>query len=664
MKLNLLVLYFVISVIYSIDQVDEIKETKYIVFSNERIKVSEGGAIVSGRKVIIENPGNYLVTGESEEGNIIIKSSSVKLYLQDLILTSKTTAPIIVTSDLKDVRIINLRNAVINDLEDPSTTEGECAAIKVKRNSIVHFENNESFQLFGECNNIIRGVDNVKLIFEKSEGEYIINARKNAISSDGSIDFKGGIFNVYSEYGDAIKSSPNDNDLESEGKILVRNGIFKVKCYGDAFTATNSITILKGIFDIITQEGYNGDLYDEDKSSKGFKVTNDAEGSEIKIYSGEFKMNTADDAFRSNRDITIYRGKFTINSRDDAICAKFKLSLGRKNDPNEELDIKILNCYEGLEGMKMIIYSGKIFVTAENDGINASGVIKKTENNNNNRRNRTRWNDTNWNWNYSRWDWNNSNRNWSNPDFFPRRNRTRRNDTENGDKKVRRGSPGNSSYSISIFNGEIYVFSESDGIDSNGDVFVHGGSISIFSKGEGSDAPIDHNGNFTLFNTELLGVGSEGFESVHYYINKGNLMYAYYIGDIEENQILEITNEKNEVVKEGFITKKIDYIFYTSPTINENYHFYLIDEKNDNRTELTVIFEYPESGEDDDDSFKEYYDNYEDDYDEGKKIEEDKNIDDNNGEKKDDEKDNEENKESFSLFLKSFFLYISLILLL
>ena len=661
MKLNYFLLFLFISITHCLEN-NEIKDTKYIVFSNERIKVSEGGAILSGREVIIEKPGNYFVTGESQEGNIIIKSSSVKLYLQHLMLSSKTTSPIIITKNLKDVRIINLENTIINDLEDPSTTEGECAAIKIKKNSIVHFENHEVFHLFSDCKNIIRGIDNVKLIFEKSEGEYIINGNKTAISSDGLIEFKGGIFNIYSEYGDAIKSSPSDYDTESPGKILIKDGIFKIKCYGDAFTAKNNITILKGKFDITTQEGYDSEIFDENESSKGFKVTNDDIGSEIKIYSGEFILNTADDSLRSNRDITIYTGKFIISSRDDGICAKFNLILGRKDAPNEDLDIKILNSYEGLEGMKMVIYSGKILVTSENDGINASGVVKKAQ--------KTFGNITRTNFSRINFTREYQYRNRTKRNYTEYRNRTKRNDTETGWKR-HNGTPGNNSYSISIFDGDIYVFSESDGIDTNGNVYVHGGKLTIYSKGDGSDEPIDHNGNFTLYNAEVLGVGSKGVDNVHNCIKNGNLMYAYYSGIIEENKLLEITNEKNEIVKEGRITKKINYIFYSSPIINENYHFYIIDESNNNKTELNFKFGHPESGDDDEDLKKVYYDEYKDDYDEKKINEEEK---DNNDDDKKDDKENKEKEnnndgknetkeENFSLFLKSSILYISLFLL-
>ena len=610
-------------------------------------------------------------------------------------LSSRKTAPIIVTNNLKDIKIINVQNTILNDYEDPDTTDGECAVIKIKKNSIVHFQNYETFQLYGECKNIIRGVSNVSLIFEKSdEGEYIINTNKTAISTDGYLQFNGGMFTIYSDYGDAIKCSPDDWDTVSLGKILIKDGIFKIRCYGDAITAKYNITILNGQFDIKTQDGYNSDKYDENESSKGFKVTNDSKTSELKIYSGKFYLNTADDAFRSNRNITILSGDYTIYSRDDGICAKYTLTLGKKYAPNDNLKINILYSFEALEGMKIVIYSGKIIATSDDDGINASGVIKKTET----PRNRSRgWNNGqfpnfdggngqqpnggngqwpnggngqwpnggNGQWpNGGNGQWpNGGNGQWPNFNFSGRdfdwrdfeRNRT----NENGVKR-RGGTPGNSSYTISIFGGEIYVYSESDGIDTNGNVYIHGGSLSIFSKGFGSDAAIDHNGNFTFFNAELLGVGSVGYESVHEYINKGNLMYGVYIGPISENKIIQIRNEKNEVIKEGYISKDVDYIFYSSPEVNENYKFILIDEVANTITALNVTFAYPEKGDDDQD---ERYDPNEEENNENMNNERDNNSDKN--EKEEDNSNNLDNNNTnnFSRNLKVSILYIAIYLL-
>jgi len=600
MKIQILFTFLLISSIFSLAADDNILSAKYIVFLNKMIRVSdEGGASISGTTVLIEKPGIYLVSGMTEEGNIVIKSSSVKLYLQNLKLSSKTTAPIIVGSNLEDVKIINIQNSVLSDLEDPLTTEGECAVIKIKKNSKVYMGNTDTLTLNGKCKNLIKGGNKVSIIFEKSDGEYILNANKTAIATDDYLEFNGGKFTIVSDFGDAIKVSPDDFDTENLGKILVNDGTFDIQCYNDAFTATNNITILKGKFDIKTQNGYDNEVYDENESSKGFKLTNNATGCEIKIYSGDFNLNTADDAFRSNRDITIVSGTYLIYSRDDAICAKFNLVLGKKDAPLDELNIKILNSYEAIEGMTVLILSGKIIATAEDDGINASGVIKKQRAH----RNRSRgWNDTDRN--RSR-DWNDTER--------PHRNRSR-DGTQPGEKKKHVGAPPNDSYCISIYDGEIYIYTDSDGIDSNGNLYIHGGNINIFSEGKGANEPIDHNGNFTLFNAEVLGVGTEGLEAVHEGIKVGNQMYAYYFGVITKDKTLEIQNEKNEVIKEGSITKDINYIFYSSPKLNEDYRFYLYDKINDNKTELNVTFNYPENGIDNEDyimSYEEIYGNKE-----------------------------------------------------
>jgi len=88
-------------------------------------------------------------------------------------------------------------------------------------------------------------------------------------------------------------------------------------------------------------------------------------------------------------------------------------------------------------------------------------------------------------------------------------------------------------------------------------------------------------------------------ECIHDGIKKGNEMYAYYKGDITKDKTLIIKNENNEIVKKCSITKDINYIFYSSLNVNENYRFYIDD--NGSQTELSFTFGKPEEGEDDED---------------------------------------------------------------
>ena len=537
----------------------------YITFSNEGVSVSGDGASVSGSTVTIEKAGTYLAQGESNEGNVVIKSSSVVLYLQHLELSSKTTAPLIINSNLNEIKIINIQNTTLNDLEDSTTTQGECAAVKIKKKSVVSFENQGLFTLNGKCKNIIKGGEQVSLIFENSNGEYIINANKTAISSDGSLEFNLGKYTIISKYGDAIKSSPEDTDTSSLGKILINNGNFDIQCYNDAFTAKNNITIVKGTFEIKTENGYDSTTFDsENESAKGFKVTNNATGCEIKAYDGQFSLNTADDSFHSNRDLTLLKGTYTIYSRDDGLHAGFNLVLGIKDASNDDLDLKVLSSYEAIEGMTITINSGKIIATAEDDAINASGGDE------------------------------------TGPRPGPHNLGKTYLRGKMGQPNPGPGGRGNASYYISIYGGEVYVFCDGDGIDSNGNIFIHGGDIRVFSQGNRDNEPIDHDGNFTLFNADVLGVGAKGMEYIHSGIKKGNSMYAYYAGAITKDKTLIIKDENNVVVKEGAITKDINYIFYSSLKLNQNYHFY-VSTQSGSETELKMVFGNPTSGEDDED---------------------------------------------------------------
>ena len=572
MKISILYLVFLLCSAFGKDS----NAIVYITFSDDGISTSGSGATVSGTTVTIEKSGTYLAQGMSDEGNILVKSSSVVLYLQHLDLSSKTTAPITVNSKLDGVKIINIQNTTLKDYEDSTTTSGECAVIKIKKKTTVSFENQGLFTLNGECKNIIKGGAEASIIFENSNGEYKITAKNTGIASDGYLEFNLGKYTIISKEGDAIKYNPEDTDTESLGKILVNSGTFNIECLNDAFTAKNNLTIVKGTSDIKTENGYDSTTFDKDASSaKGFKLKNNDTGCEIKIYDGEFSLNTADDAFHSNRDLIILKGKYTIYAGDDGVHAGFNLVLGEKGASNDDLDLKVLYSYEAIEGMTITINSGKIVATATDDGINAAGGDSGDQPGPGPGPRPGPWNET-------------------------RKNLRNKRFGEPGPGPFPPGGRGNASYYISIYGGEVNVFCDGDGIDSNGNIFIHGGDIKVFSQGNRDNEPVDHDGNFTLFNGDLLGVGSRGMEQIHLGIKKGNEMYAYYSGAITKDKTLKIKNENNEVVKEGEITKDINYIFFSSLKLNQNYKFYIYDQSG-SETQLTFTFGNPESGEDDED---------------------------------------------------------------
>ena len=594
---------FLIILISAVISLEEGEYTATIKFLSDSVDAIGDGLTLAGTTVSIEKEGSYLVTGLNTEGNLIIKASSVEVYLQNLLLESSTTAPITVNSKLKGVKIIALENASLKDKEDETST-GECAVIKIKKKSEVTFHNENSFTLTCSCKNVIKGGVETSVIFDSSNGIYHIEAEKNGIASDGYLEFNGGIFNINTKSGDGVKSTPDDTDTDSLGTILINDGSFTVNSYGDAFQAKNNITIVKGNFEIKTENGYESTTFDSDtQSAKGFKVSNNETGSEIYVHYAEMILNTADDAFHSNGNLTFVSGKVQIHTKDDGMHAGFDLVLGEEDAPLENLFVNILYSYEALEAMTISIYSGKINLTATDDGINAATGGSSNEDfpgpgPSGDGDSGTRPGGP-------------SDSNRTGPGQSGG-NRTRPGQSDNNDTRPgpqgdddRQGpgpggmGSGNASYFISIHGGEVNVFCDGDGIDSNGNIFFDGGVISVFSQGNRDNEPIDHDGNFTLFNADVLCAGAQGMEKIHAGILKGNMMYAYYDQAVIKDKTIKVKDESGEVVREGRITKDINYMFYSSPNLNEDYKFYLVDD-NGSETEYTFTFGTPTSGTNDD----------------------------------------------------------------
>ena len=505
------------------------------------------------------------------------------MILRNLDLSSEKTAPIIVNSNLNNIHIITESNSTLRDLEDYQTSKGEKSVIKIKKNSIVYFENDDQLNLYGQCGTAIKGTSNTSLIFQKSSGKYLIYSNKSAINSESYVEFNGGKFDITSG-GDGIVADPDEGDNIGLGKILINDGFFDIKSKGDAFSANKNITIIDGKFYIKTENGYDSETFDPDNgSAKGLKIKNNETGSEILIFNAYMEINAADDGIHSKRDLTIKKGKYIILSKDDGVHAEFDLILGEKDSPNDKLNLSVFYSYEAIEAMTITIYSGKIIATASDDGINAAGGSGGNNPDPGPGPGPGPWNRSNYL-------------------HFKRNDKLSEPDPGPGPGPGPRPPPGprgNSSYYISIYSGEIYVFCDGDGIDSNGNIFVHGGNITVFSQGNRDNEPIDHDGNFTLFNGEILAVGSRGMEKIHDGIKKGNEMYAYYDKDVTKGKFLKILNDKGDIIREDYIHKDINYIFYSSLDLNENYSFYMKEENIE--TKINITFGKPKEGEDDED---------------------------------------------------------------
>lgn len=187
----------------------------------------------------------------------------------------------------------------------------------------------------------------------------------------------------------------------------------------------------------------------------------------VAVKTGSFTLTAADDAVKSSKEddeekgfVSIEGGSFTIQAGDDGIHAENAIVIAGG-------DITIEKCYEGIEAETIVFSGGNVEVAASDDGINAANGTS-----------------------------------------------TEGMDGPGG----MRGQGGmnsqpqdeNSTGTIFIEDGEIYVDADGDGLDSNGSIMMTGGTVYIEGPVNDGNGILDYNTEFVMSGGSLVGAGSSG----------------------------------------------------------------------------------------------------------------------------------------------------------
>ena len=387
------------------------EQSAVLTFSDSAVAETSAGSgyTIEGTTLTITAAGTYRITGSCSEGSIVVGKglSGVTLILDDLTLASSATAPIVV----KKSATVNIHlegTSTLTDNEDPANETSsdtdvadafEGAAIKVKSGSAVTFCGSGSLQLVANAKNGIKGGATASLTFNQSGTIDISGNAKyygatttgaavnNGIACDGSIVINQGTY-VIKAANDGIKSAPDATnetegttiDTDSAGTVTINGGTFDIDVDGDGIQADTALNINGGTFDIMTWKGYSvwNDTLANAYSCKGLKASGDrAEEAGLEpalnITGGSFTLNTGDDAVHSDAYATVTGGTFLIQTGDDGMHGDTSLIIGTENGYERDPDITINNSYEGLEGGTVYFYSGRAYVVASDDGVNAAG---------------------------------------------------------------------------------------------------------------------------------------------------------------------------------------------------------------------------------------------------------------------------------------------------
>lgn len=458
------------------------------------------GVTVSGNQATITKAGTYVLSGESDDAQIIIdaaKNDLVRLVLNGVTLACQSGSPIYAPQANKTILILadGTTNAIQDTesyafeegLDEPDATifcqddlaitgSGSLTVTGLYRNAIA---SKDDLIITGgtlnvsAVNDALRGRDAVKIL----DGDITIQAGNDGIKANNPDDEKG---NVQLDGGTYSITSGHDA-VQAENTLLLAGGAYTILSGGGSanaperpaeefpggmgggrggrfpgmstdgaapsITPTPSATPAPSAA-ASTDDGA-ADTTEEESESDSYKAFK--AGTALTITGGEFTIDARDDAFHSNGDLRVEDGTFAIQTGDDAFHAD-----------NETIiqggSIRVESCYEGIEGATVDITGGDIYINASDDAINAAGGSDES-------------------------------------------------DQAGGPMGFDRFAA-NDDYWIRIAGGKMELIAQGDGLDSNGNLTIEGGEVYLSGLSMGMEGALDCDGTFTNSGGTLVAAGS------------------------------------------------------------------------------------------------------------------------------------------------------------
>lgn len=334
------------------DTVDDVTNSdETITFSDSGISAANNSVEIDGTVVTINGGGTYTLTGTCSNASIVIAVSEnvqVTLVLDGVHLTSANGPVINATSS--DKLILNIKEGTSNSFTDSAASTSKTKSC-VFSNDDITINGTGILIITALAGNGINTDDDLVI----TNGSLSIDAENNALKANDSITICQASLDL-SAGNDAIHCE-NSEDA-TQGLIIIESGTLQISAYGDGLDASNTVTLLNGIYTIAS--GVNNSSI-ATVSGKGIKGT-----VSVQIADGTYIITSKDDAIHANTSCTIDGGTFVIKSSDDGIHADTLLTIN-----GGTLDIQ--KSYEGLESLRIEYNGGTTHVLASDDGINAAG---------------------------------------------------------------------------------------------------------------------------------------------------------------------------------------------------------------------------------------------------------------------------------------------------
>lgn len=516
-----------------------------ILLEGSSIRCSGSGVTISGSTATITGEGTYILTGKLENGSIRIQSdkqSKVQLVLRNATIHSEVSAPIYVMQADKVFLTLEGSNHLSSGSTFEATEDGVDAVIFSQDDLTINGSGSLTIQSPGGHG--ICAKDELTI----TGGTFTVTAAKHGLEANDSLCIADGNFSICSGK-DALRADSSD---EGMGFVYIQSGIYQIESTGDGISASASLQIDGGTFDLLTGGGStNGEEHTDDMfggmggpggmggmpggrpggmgggmgsnnsgsnstttstdsgtSCKGLKA-----GDDLLVQGGTLTLNCADDAIHGNADVTIAGGSLTITTGDDAFHADATLTISAGL-------VLVSESYEGLEAEVIRIHGGDITLKATDDGLNAAG---------------------------------------------------------GNDQSGFGGRPGDrfassSDSAIEITGGTLFVDANGDGIDSNGNLTITGGYTVVEGPTNGGNGPLDYGGIATVSGGTLIVTGSVQMAQAIQPSGQGALNLS--VGSQSAGTAVTIADSSGKTVLTFTPGKAFACVIVSSPSLvsGESYH--------------------------------------------------------------------------------------------
>lgn len=426
-----------------------------IILSGDGASSDSDAVEISGSTVTIIDEGTYILSGNLDDGMVIINAEDtdkVQIVLDGVRITNSDSAAVYV----KEADKVFITTT--GDSENTLMNGGEYVEID---------DNNIDAVIFSKADLTLNGAGILNIsakaghgIVSKDDlvltsGTYDITAESHGLSGKDSIRIANGSYTISAGKDGMHAENTDDNSL---GFLYIAGGMFVIDADGDGISAGGDMQIEGGDYTITTGEGSasvtmttetvdnnrpGGEINettvseeedDDTVSQKGVK----ADGM-ITVTDGSFIIDTSDDSVHAGGDIFVSGGEYELKSGDDAIHSDEDITV-------DDGTFSISYCYEGIEGLSITINGGTFEIYSEDDGLNAAGGADSSG--------------------------------------------------------FAGGGPGQEQFSsesesyITINGGTFVIVSVGDSVDSNGDLTINGGTLDLTCNGNG-DTALDCDGTFS-----------------------------------------------------------------------------------------------------------------------------------------------------------------------